>query len=354
MASKTPNLFSQSRSKDKQIEAIVNEVADIFVKDSQKIVSVDIQKLLTELDKIGQEFLLIEKTYINSKGKEETIYSFQRGSIKKRQLLLKGYLLLQNFRAYVTGSSVVNYRYYVETKEGTVAMVSLSEEEIIQYLKITSSHGIEQGFNISTSLNTLAKKIKHTEQEEAFLSAFNKLYTSIMAKDMQPGYTYGFMVHSSIIEQYGSEVNKTPTNLWNKKGRYQQFNKGHIIEGLDTSLYEAGSDASDEQITFNYDLTKKLFFTKNLSYDRVIGFKGGDNSYTNTQIKASGADLMDYYTIFNQIKKLKNVLTISDGAQLKSMLTEMFIDTTGKAVDTTIDDIVVNKILKDISFVSKT
>lgn len=61
----------------------MNEVADIFVKDSQKIVSVDIQKLLTELDKIGQEFLLIEKTYINSKGKEEKFIAFNEEVLKR-------------------------------------------------------------------------------------------------------------------------------------------------------------------------------------------------------------------------------------------------------------------------------
>lgn len=338
-------LYSKRGSIDNQINNIVSNVSEIFIRDSKNIITLDFEKLLNELKNIQDELNLVQKFYTNSKGKQYSVISLKRSNIKQRQLLLKGYLILQNFRAYLTGN-LVDYRYYIETKDGHVSMVSLSEEELLKYLIIGLNHGIETGFILSGSLNTLSKNIEHSLKEQLFLEHFDNLYNSIMTEEMQPGYSYGYMVHSFIIDKYGSEDNKTPPNLWNKKGRYQQFNRGHIFEGIDISMYEAGANMLSENPVLNYMKIKELFYTKNLVYENVSGFKGGDNTFTNTQIKSQGADLMDYNTIYKQIENLYSILQTGNAEELKQKLFDTFIDTTEKAIDIEIDDIIVNDLLE--------
>ena len=343
------NLYSSRTSNDAQIRRITEDISEIFIKDSKDLISLDFNNFIQKIEQISLKLEMVVKSYTPSSGKIESIKTLKRASIKKRQLMLEGYLLIQNFRALLTGS-LVDYRYYTEDKNGHVQMVSLTEEELLKYLKISTSHGIETGFALSGQLNTLSKNIEHSVQEELFLEHFDNLYNSIMTEDMTPGWTYGYRVHGFIIDKYGNREQKTPTNLFNQKsGRFQQFNKGHIFEGLDISMFEAGADMSNDKLYYNYNLIKQYFYTKNLAYDSVKGFKGGDNTFTNTQIKSTGADLVDFKTIISQIEELKNALFNSNNEkELKEKLTNIFIDTTGKAIEDEIDDIVVNNLFKDI------
>lgn len=345
---KNTSLYAKNKTVDNQIKSIMKDVIDIFYDDTKKELSLNLEKLLKELEIIEKNLSFGELTVIDKEGKKNTLLYLKNNIVKNRQLLIKAYLILQNFRNYLVGS-LVNYRYYVEGNDGKVSMVSLSEEELLKYLRPKKySEDFEIKFVLNGSLKSLAKSIKHTGQEEDFLNHFNNLYSSIITTDMQPGWSQGrLIVHSFIIDQYGNSKDKTPPNLWAKSGKYKQFTKGHIFEGLDTSIYEAGGGPNEDNPSYNYALIKRYFYTKNLDYDSVPGFKGGDNPFSNTQIKSGDADLIKYGTIIEQIKKLHNAIQISDGPLLKEKLSDIFLDSTQKVADKFIDERV-NELLKEI------
>lgn len=344
-------VFNTSTSIDNQSKKIVEDISKIFKREGQNIVSLNLKELINQLEQIQKEVIIIDKTFKNKKNEVQIIHTI-KGSIKIRQLLVKGYLILQNFRAYLT-KNIVDYRVYGEIiNKGNIeiGMISLTEEDLIKYLTVRSNHGIEESFNLGKINKTLLKQTKHSIAEINFLNHFTNLYNSILTKDMQPSFAQGqFMATKNTVNFYGDNDSKTPPNLFKQDGRYKSFTRGHIIEGLDISLYEDSGIQTGMPIYIDYANVKRLFFTKNLNYDSVSGFKGGDNPFTNTQIKSIGADLMDYSTIKKQIELLyNNISNVSTQTALEELLTQQFMDNTSKTININIDNIINKEILSDL------
>lgn len=354
------SIYYNKSSKNKQIEEISTEVSKIFVKDSQNNISIDLNLLLKEIKEILDQVNLISHTtqIKNKKGKvkNKTIYflkDLKVGNIKRRQLLIKGYIIIMDFLEALTNNTIDYRCYYIDEKnQNKVYVKSFSKEEILANLVIGKDSQKEIGFKLNTS--TINKQLKHnkdiSEAENNFITHFSNLYNDIITNDMQPGYTYGYMVHKRIIETYGNNEDKTPRNLFNEDGKYQQFNRGHITEGLDISIFESAKAKSYEEIlVFNRERIKELFYTKNLNYDNIKGFKQGDNTFTNTQIKLSNADLMDYRTIYIYLDKIYKSLIkgSTDKSALVEDIKDMFYQTVEESTDAYITDFINNKLNLD-------
>lgn len=326
---------------DNTVRSIIEEVNSLFLTDTKEEVHLNIKKIQMQLKDILNNVTFIEKQNekINEKGEKtiETIYLLQRSSVLERQLLVKGYAILQSFRNFLTNSTLT-YRYYITNLKGDVKLYQLSEEQILKSLSGNSDilFDIRQG--------EISKQEEVTKEDnDSFFQHFLNIYNIILTSEMQhpEGKESLYMVKEYIMKKY-----KYPKNLLHDNtNNYQFFNKGHIVEGLDISMYDVGWKNKKNK---NYEAIKRRFYTKNLVYDNVIGFKGGDNSFTNTQIKSSKASLMKFKTIYDNIVDLSKTLEISDGKKLKEALTNQFINVTGEAISNTIDETVFNNLLKDI------
>lgn len=354
------DVYYSNISKDKQIESISKELSRIFVKDSNNEITINFYALKKNVKEILDKVKLINKTYefIDKKKKTRTstihyLLNFEKNAIKNRQLLIKGYVILMDFLEALTGQSIDYRCYYIDESNKSsnqVFVKTFNKEEILQKLIVGTAAEEEYRFVLDKDKlqEELKENGKKSELEQNFIVHFNNLYNDIMLNDMQPGYdNYGFMVHSIIIDTYGSSETKTPRNLFNKFGKYKRFNRGHIIEGLDISIFESkNAKTYEELLTLNYEDIKKLFFTKNLNYDNIKGLKQGDNTLTGTQIKMFNAGLMNYSTIYNYLERLFKVLNSKDKNFMLKELTDMFYEDVEKAVEGNIEK-TVNNIVKD-------
>lgn len=316
MAKNIKNIYYKGIEKDAQIEKISEEVSKIFKKESQNGLSIDINLLIKKIKNILEKFEMLERVSIQDdiikKNTKLFFKNLKVNTIKKRQLLIEGYVIIMDFLEMLTNTSI-DYRIYsINEETNKVYFKTFSKKEILQNLLPGSGNELGK-FRLNTK--DIDEKIqsnkKFSNAENTFIIHFENLYNDIITNDMQPGYTYGYMVHKKIIDTYGSSKDKMPKNLFNKTtGRYQQFNKGHIVEGLDISIFEAAKAKNyEELLIFNRERIKELFYTKNLNYDNVKGFKQGDNTFTNTQIKLTNADLMDYSTILTYLSNIYISLT---------------------------------------------
>ena len=142
---------------------------------------------------------------------------------------------------------------------------------------------------------------------------------------IQPAKNSNFqVVHSYIMKKY--EINNPGLRKQTGKGagRYQVFNLGHIFEAMDIAF----SIAINQNEINNYDLIESYMYGKYLNYDSIAGTKGGDNPITMTQIKSNIADLMDYYTLLNDLKILKDIFNTNmiDKELIKENIKKLYLD----------------------------
>lgn len=348
------DVYYSNISKDKQIESISKELSQIFIKDSNNEITINFYNLKKSIKEILDKVKLINKTYKfidkEKKTRTNTIHYLEKNNIKNRQLLIKGYMILMDFLEALTGQSIDYRCYYIDDESNKnsnqVFVKTFNKEEILQKLIVGTAAGEEYKFALDKDKlqEELKENEKNSELEQNFIVHFNNLYNEIMLKDMQPGYdNYGFMVHSIIITTYGSRENKTPKNLFNKFGNYQRFNRGHIVEGLDISIFESENAKNyEELLAFNRERIRKLFYTKNLNYDNIKGLKQGDNTLTGTQIKMFNASLMNYSTIYNYLERLFKALNSRDKDFMTKELTDLFYEDIEKAVEDNIEKTAAN------------
>lgn len=312
------NIYYKGIKKDIQINKIIEEVGKIFEKESKNGLSIDINSLIKKIKNILESFEMLERVSkrddIITKDTKLFFKNLKVNTVKKRQLLIEGYVIIMDFLEMLTNTSI-DYRIYsINEKTNKVYFKTFSKEEVLQSLLPGLEDKIESKFRLNTK--EVDEKIQNNEEisnkEEIFISHFEKLYNTITKDDMNLLPNGFFVVKRKIINYYGNFKNKTPKNLFTLEGKYKNFTRGHIVEGLDISLFEASNRPNNIEkliMNFNVDRVRRLFYTKNLDYDRIIGFKQGDNTFTNTQIKLINADLMDYSTILTYLSNIYISLT---------------------------------------------
>ena len=150
-------------------------------------------------------------------------------------------------------------------------------------------------------------------------------YMRLIKGTKQPGR----IVRSNIMNQYYSQ-NPKLRNL--KTNRYQVFTRGHIIEAIDISasqvLQNLDNNTINEDVASITSLMTQYTFGQNLSYDNVAASAGADNNITKTSIKATGADLYDYYTIVSQLSNIIDIINNGFNSEKERINTfqKMFMD----------------------------
>ena len=327
----------------KDMDSIYKRVHRYFAEDSKKTIEQQLATYRRRITVIINAIQLEQKTHISKKtGKLKkdgwTISGVGQDAQKKyrkQKLLAEGYLLIQEFRAFLIGESL-NYRYYYTTPEGMAKVVQFDESQLLNYIKLTDT-------KIVMASTTLQK----ISEDETYQQYLNFHYQNLM-NGFKESNTKGLVtVTQNIYNRYAGQnpglTQKSRPDSW------QVFTQGHIMEAMDKTIYKMyESQLNQEEQEF---VAEDLFYGQFLGYDNVSGFKGGDNYYTNTQIKANQADLMDYATIIKVLTEIRDLLMTKDLASIEMRIKELFFDA---EQESTIRDVnksvekAVNQLLKGI------
>lgn len=191
----------------------------------------------------------------------------------------------------------------------------MTEENIMNFIKFG-----REGLQINPTTAKLGSSA--AEVYNLLINEYYQSYIKVGADGkgdyMQKGTNYGFLVRSRIMQLYENENG----GLRAKNGRYQIFNKGHIIEALDTAISEI--IANDFQISDS--LMEKYVFGKYLQLDSIKASQGADNNITKTSIKSGSADLYDFFTIRNQLEIIQQILNGGfDKEQSEKQIMKLFM-----------------------------
>lgn len=293
-----------------------------------------IQSLYTEYK--SHYALLTSKTYIN--------FSDYIDNINFKNLIM-AYPLLMKFRQYLTQSEI-NYRIYSNFKDGNMVVAQFGTYDILEGLKLQNTkRGIVLGFNIED----IEKNQTRIEQLENF---YNRYFPQIESIDLSQDFKGGkqkkytnkgslWRVHKFIYQRY---IGRNKGLKQKKSNLYQVFNFGHLMEAYDITFTHILQMDTENIETINLRKVEDIYFGDYLSRDNIKGFHGGDNPFTNTQIKTVRGDIMNLVTILKELSntyeiiiKIKNYLNTGDEKikqDIKKLLQENFYEIEDNLDDT--------------------
>lgn len=304
-----------------QINTIKKAIAKVFIEEQDGNLKID----LLQFNRQANQIIKMAKY---QKGMLSKNFEILNLTSKKQALLAKGYILIMEFRHYLFEEEI-NYRYYIKSEKDAPSYekaVEFSENDISKYMKFRKDKII---FN-----EPKLKESKINEAYSNFASYYSNLYMVPDVNDymrlIKNTKLPGRIVRSNIMNQYYSQNPKLKNA---KTNRYQVFTRGHIMEAIDISISQV-LQTLDSNATINEDIASitslmtQYMFGKNLNYDNVSASAGADNNITKTSIKATGADLYDYYTIVSQLSNIIDIINNGFNSEKERINTfqKMFMD----------------------------
>ncbi len=293
-----------------QISSLYRQVAKAFTEDGEEQLSIDLKNFKKQVDTILKQVKVVQITTERG-NKHWTLYN---ATPKRQALAARGYVLIFKFREWLLNEQL-NYRYYYEDNQGNIRATEMTEANILNFIKFG-----REGLQIDP---TAAKG--GNSASALYDSLVNQYYQSYMSFGtegknayMQRGAKYGFLVRSHIMNLY-EEMNP---GLRAKDGRYQLFNKGHILEALDTAI----SDIVIHDFEISDSTMETYVFGKHLQLDHIKASQGADNNFTKTSIKSGAADLYDFPTIRAQLEVIQHILNGEfDRSQAEEAIMKLFM-----------------------------
>lgn len=304
-----------------QINTIKKDIAKVFIEEQDGNLKID----LLQFNRQANQIIKMAKY---QKGMLSKNFEILNLTSRKQALLAKGYILIMEFRHYLFEEEI-NYRYYIKSGKDAPSYekaVEFSENDISKYMKFRKDKII---FN-----EPKLKESKINEVYSNFASYYSNLYMVPDVNDymrlIKGTKLPGRIVRSNIMNQYYSQNPKLKNA---KTNRYQVFTRGHIMEAIDISISQV-LQTLDSNATINEDIASitslmtQYMFGKNLNYDSVAASAGADNNITKTSIKATGADLYDYYTIVSQLSNIIDIINNGFNSEKERINTfqKMFMD----------------------------
>lgn len=263
-----------------------------------------------------------------------------------RQLLFEAYQAIQHIREEITGQ-VLTYHLYVTLPDNSLMGISLGSEELRQYLSF-------EGTEIRIAQNKIKQALKNPDNivtiaDKMFANQTvgrSELYGTIMSRTELAENSRGqFLLKDEsgnewIKKRSGKGAGISPT----------VFNKGHIVEGIDTTMswIQMNYDEYDIELLQVDDYISHFY--EYIRQDTISGFKGGDNPFINAQVKANHAQLMAYNTIISAMDTLLSLKTalesgnIEDVAKAKDAVHALYVSSnTDAKIDQKVD-----KFLQDL------
>lgn len=292
---------------NQEMNNIKKEITKIFGEEADQIISLNVVELQNELNKIIRKVELI-KNQQNSKMR------IKRSSKEKFSLMAEAYLIIFKVREFLLNEEI-DYRYYYSIKgDSNIAkVINFKEKDLLKYLKFG-----KYGLQVADSA------LKKEESDSKYQALLNSHFNNLMAGIQSANDSNFKVVHSYIMEKYGSINPGLRKQTGKGAGRYQVFTMGHIFEAMDIAFSEA---MKNDQLE-DYNIIESYMYGKYLNYDSVPGTKGGDNPITMTQIKSNIADYLDYSTILKDLQILLDIFNINnmDKSAISQNIEKLYMD----------------------------
>ena len=307
-------------------EEIRKEIIDIFGEEGAAQLAFDLIKFKNALDNIISEMKLEEYSF-TSYWTGEPIHVVRRRMSKevtrRNYLALKGFMFIFKFREYLFNEKI-DYRYYFQDEKGVVNARSFGEMDLIDFTMF--SEGAIK-LNIKEIIDKGEEGKKYfTLKMNQYINRYTKPDKNKYMQKRNPALYNLRIVRSHIMSKY----NPPNKGLKTKDGQsYQTFNMGHIYESLDLALVNSVLEFDEEQR--NSQLIDALMFGRYLKRDTVIASKGGDNFFTNTNIKSNSANLYNFNTISNQLYIIQQMLKTTSKENILKDIKYLFIDKSEKS-----------------------
>ena len=144
-----------------QISALYKQVAQAFVEEGVKQLSLDLNSFKKQIDLILKEVKLHQ--IMTSHGSKYWVLA--NATPKRQALAARGYVLIFRFREWLLNERL-NYRYYYKDNQGNIHSTEMTEENILNFIKFSQA-----GLQINP---TLAKTANSAP--ELYNSTINQYY----------------------------------------------------------------------------------------------------------------------------------------------------------------------------------
>lgn len=285
----------------------------------------EINQIIQEVsDTFAQDALIYDQMVLNNFIKQlQWCYDILSVNVKGPQAAkaaAKGYYYIQSFRNWLL-KQTLDYRYYLTDKDGDVTKATVytfNEDTLLRRMNY-------QGGRLTLSTKIIHQAEHDITYQKLFDAHVQNLLNGLTDK-WDGGKHAKYRVHKNILMHYYRKDYPYLGIIDEKTNRikYRSFNKGNIYEAIDSAVTEYVQKP-------NLNIAD-LFYSKYLRHDNVIGFKGGDNSISNTSIKANTADIMKGVTVRKTLQQLIQVLQVPplNSKQAKQAFTDIFMDTSIK------------------------
>ena len=302
-------------------QKIYSDIAQDFASETKNFLDLNIQE---EIILVKEILLKLNSWNSNTSGQE------------KESNLKDAYSKIMEFRTLILGStSEIMYRIYIRgdiEDINNAQIVTIKEKDLMKIVgRDRSSLRLKQNLDI-----ILAEQNKDSKRQAIFNKHFSNISKGLEHPSRSPK---NYVVTQEVIKKYGSGLQDRQGNYlaWglnnlayqtpSKKGKsaftLKLFNRGWIYQAFDMTTEEMIKNGDDFNATTSYEKFHRLYFTKNLDYDNVVGFKGGDVGLM--QIKSNMASLMSKTTLVKYLQIILDILTL-DGFNDKTSLINFIKD----------------------------
>ena len=275
-----------------QISTLYRMVAKAFAEDGAGAIQVDLQNFKRQVDTILRYMKIVE--LVTERGNKHWV--LYNATPKVQRYAARGYVLIFKFREWLLNETL-NYRYYYYDNEGTVRSSQMTENNIMNFIKF-GKYGLQ--INPTQAKTASSASTLYNTVLNEYYQKYMQMGDNNKGPYLQSGSSYGFVLRSAIMKVY----EKQNPGLRANSGKYQMFNRGHLLEALDTAI----SDIVTHDQKINDSNMEAYVFGKHLALDHIKASQGADNNFTKTSIKSGSADLYDYSTIRFQLETIQKIL----------------------------------------------
>lgn len=276
-------------------DKIIKQIGENFAEETLSLINIDLNRYKQDIDEILGKLKRWNKRLSN---------------VNKELYLKEAYQKIMEFRTFLLGKeNEIQYRLYIRDKKeddlAKVQIINLNEKQLMKVVgRDRDSLRLRQ--NLQLAIDDQAKDFK---RQQIFNTHMENIKTGFEHPSGSPS---NYVVTKNVINLY-FENKKFLNNIaylqdTGEIARLKLFNRGWIYQAFDSTVEDLDSQNYDlnEDTAIIKQLFHKHYFTESLSYDNLVGFKGGDVGLT--QIKANAAALMSKTTLVKYLTIIQDAL----------------------------------------------
>lgn len=308
---------------------ILNESAELFTGES--------------IQEIRNKILQYQTAAIKLRNLLESAQKGNRAARKNLTPMMKSaYMTIMGFRNSLLGTTeTISYRIYIRGNDiNSVSIVNLTEEQLMKYVERSGN-----SLRLKRNLDKVTQLEHDAKAEALFQAHFANISRSLVHKHGNNFVVPYEEVSDVVSSQIGSALywQESATKQGPHPYTPKMFNRGWIYQAFDATIYSLSQNHDISTVTTA--TTRQEYFTNQLKYDNVVGFKGGDVGLN--QIKSNMANLMNITTLISYLTIIIDILSPENYVKkedLKQKILQEFTETgqISNAANITVNNVIDN------------